>query len=62
METCPADDEQAQFLNIKKNHPRLVLDQILRTQEGDAYEYTQIVFRGDKMKLNFDYNLDDAQA
>lgn len=62
LETCPADDEQAQFLNIGKNHPLLVLDQILRTQEGEAYEYTQIVFRGDKMKLNFDYNLEETQS
>ena len=57
LETCPANDQQAQFLHIKKNYPLLVLDQILKTREDQVYEYTQIVFRGDKMKLNFDYHL-----
>ena len=57
LEACPAREDQALFLHIKKNHPLLVLDQLLRTKEDEIYEYTQIVFRGDKMKLNFDYSL-----
>lgn len=61
LEAGTATDEQAQFLNVRNNHPLLLLDQILKTAAGDVYEYTQIVFRGDKMKLNFDYNLDEKQ-
>lgn len=56
LESVLASEEEAKLLMIEKGHPLLMLEDINRTQEGRVFEYTKIAYRGDKIKLIFDYS------
>lgn len=56
LESVLASDEEAKLLMIEKRHPLLLLEDIYRTKEGRAFEYTKIAFRGDKIKLSFEFS------
>ena len=57
LESVAADKEEASLLQVEKGHPLLLLKDELFSEEGNPYEYTKVVFRGDKFKirLNFDH-------
>ena len=56
LESVAADREEAKLLGVDKGHPLLMLKDELFCEDGRAYEYTKVVFRGDmiKIRLSFD--------
>ena len=55
LESVLASEEEAKLLMIEKRHPLLLLEDINRTKEGRVFEYTKIAYRGDKIKLTFEF-------
>jgi len=58
LESILATDNEAALLGIDKGYPLLLLKEINQTKAGIRFEYTKIVFRGDKVKLDFEYEID----
>ena len=56
LESAAADTEEAKLLQVKKGHPLLLLKDQLFSEDGSPYEYTKVVFRGDKFKIRLNYN------
>lgn len=56
LESVLSTSEEAKLLNIEEGHPLLLLKEINKTQTGLIFEYSKIVFRGDKVCLEFDYH------
>lgn len=56
LESVAAEKEEAELLNVKRGHPLLLLKDQLFDDDGIPYEYTKVVFRGDKfiIKLNYE--------
>ena len=55
LESVLALNEEAELLNVEKGHPLLLLRDILYAEDGNPYEYTKVVFRGDKIKIRLHY-------
>ena len=55
LESVLALDEEAALLHVKKGQPLLLLRDTLYSQYGTPYEYTKVVFRGDKIKIRLHY-------
>ena len=55
LESIVASDEEAALLEVEKGHPLLLLKDTLYSDEGEPYEYTKVVFRGDKIKIRLQY-------
>lgn len=55
LESILATDNEAKLLDIQKGYPLLLLKETSKTISGIVYEYSKIVFRGDKICLEFDY-------
>lgn len=55
LESILARNEEAALLNVEKGHPLLLLRDILYSEEEHPYEYTKVVFRGDKVKIKLHY-------
>lgn len=57
LESVLATHEEAKLLGIEAGHPLLLLTDLSQTVSGVIYEYTKIIFRGDKIKLGFEHTL-----
>lgn len=55
LESVQASAEEAQLLQIDRRFPLLMLEDINKNANGRIFEYTRVLFRGDKVKLSFDY-------
>ncbi|MBQ9156509.1 MAG: GntR family transcriptional regulator [Eubacterium sp.] len=55
LESVAADKEEASLLNVDKGHPLLLLKDELFSEEDRPYEYTKVIFRGDKFKIRLNY-------
>jgi GntR family transcriptional regulator len=55
LESVTASPDEAALLNVGKSFPLLMLEDINKTSTGRIFEYTKVLFRGDKVKLNFEY-------
>ena len=55
LESIAADGEEAALLQVKKGHPLLLLKDQLFSEAGSPYEFTKVVFRGDKFKIRLNY-------
>lgn len=55
LEAVVAMSDEAELLDVEKGHPLLLLRDVLYADKGCPYEYTQIVFRGDKIKIHLHY-------
>ncbi|MGI6192150.1 MAG: GntR family transcriptional regulator [Christensenellales bacterium] len=55
LESVPANAEEADLLQIDRGYPILMLEDVNKTAEGTIFEYTKVLFRGDKVKLHFEY-------
>ena len=55
LESVMASEEEAKLMEVRKGHPLLLLKDILYDQYDKPYEYTKVVFRGDKIKINLTY-------
>lgn len=57
LEAVPAEAGDAKLLGIEPRTPVLLLGDILYAKESTKpYEYTRIVFRGDKIKIHLHYD------
>lgn len=55
LEIIRARKEESALLNIKPSHPLLLLESTFSNATGVVYEFSSVVFRGDKIKLVFDH-------
>lgn len=55
LESVVANEEEAFWLKIKTGHPLLLLKDTIVGENGRPYEYARVVFRGEKMKLSFEF-------
>ena len=60
LESVLASPEEAQLFMVNKTFPLLILDDIYKTSSGRPFEFTRVLFRGDKIKLSFDYSTKNA--
>lgn len=58
LESVSAQPGEAAMLGIQRGDPVLLLEEINRLENRSIFEFTQIVFRGDLVKLQFDYEID----
>ena len=57
LESVSASEEEAEILQVEKGHPLLLLRDILYDSANIPYEYTKVVFRGDKIKIRLTYDV-----
>lgn len=55
LESTIGDSYETSLLGINNNHPLLLLQDIIYSSSGVAFEYSKVLFRGDKMKMKFEY-------
>ncbi len=55
LESVPANAEEAELLQIDRGYPLLMLEDVNKSADGSIFEYTKVLFRGDKVKLHFEY-------
>ena len=60
MSTVSTFDE-AEHLNIMPGYPLLFVAETQYTQDNQPYEYNQLIFRGDKIMLSFDFVVGNQQ-
>ena len=57
LEASSASVAEAGHLTMRTGQPVLLLEDTISDGRGTAFEYSSIVFRGDKIRLRFDYQL-----
>lgn len=57
LEATSASQEQADHLRIPPGSPILSLEHTIHDSTGRPFEHSKIIFRGDKIRLHFDYDL-----
>lgn len=55
LETVLASGEEAEMLGIEEGHPLLLLRDVIYDTHDKPYEYTKVLFRGDKIKIRLEY-------
>lgn len=55
LESVAATKEEAMLLNVKAGHPLLLLEDITYGENQKAYEYTKVIFRGEKIKIHLSF-------
>ncbi len=55
LEAVAVGTTDAKLLDLRRGDPALQLNDVISDREGLAFEYSTIVFRGDTMRLKFDY-------
>lgn len=59
LEAVSLDADDAKSLGIRRGDPALLLQDTIFNESGRPFEYSQIIFRGDKLRLRLDYNLSE---
>ncbi|MCL2126757.1 MAG: GntR family transcriptional regulator [Treponema sp.] len=57
LETYVADEHKAQLLDVKYGFPLLLLQDLIYNTANQAFEYSRVFFRGDKVTLRFEHDL-----
>ena len=57
LEATAARTDEADLLRMRRGQPVLLLQDVISDDSGAPFEYSTIVFRGDKIRLGFDYHL-----
>lgn len=55
LESTMASAAEAKLLGVERRFPLLLLEDTYRLTTGRVFEYTKVLFRGDKLKLHFEY-------
>lgn len=55
LESVAASEEEAEYLGVEKGYPLLLLKDTLYSEEEIPYEYTKVIFRGDRMKIKLEF-------
>ncbi len=56
LESTSAGETEAQLLRIRQGYPLLLLEDTIYSTSGAPFEYTKVLFRGDKIKIRFEFN------
>ena len=56
LESVLATNEESSMLNIRKGYPLLLLCDRIYDAENRLFEFSKVVFRGDKIQINLEYN------
>ena len=56
LESVAATAEEAAMLQIKAGHPLLLLTDTIYGEGNRPYEYAKVIFRGDRIKLSFEFS------
>jgi GntR family transcriptional regulator len=56
LEAVAVSTEDARHLGIRRGEPALQLQDVISDALSRPFEYSSIVFRGDRMRLRFDYD------
>jgi GntR family transcriptional regulator len=56
LESASPTNEDAKLLGVHRSTPLLVLRQEISSPTGQRFEYSKITFRGDKVRLTFEYD------
>ena len=57
LESISAAEEEADLLKIRKGYPLLRLCDSILDKDGRVFEYSTVVFRGDKIQIRLQYNM-----
>jgi len=57
LESTLPNAQEAKILQIRRSTPLLLLTHEITDQEGRLFEFSRILFRGDKLRLQFHYDL-----
>ena len=55
LESARASKRESQLFKVEENYPLLILEDLLFAQDDMPYEYSKVVFRGDKIKLKYEF-------
>ena len=55
LESSLANEKEAELLKVKQGYPLLFLQDIIYNAAGKPFEYTKVLFRGDKIKIMFEF-------
>lgn len=55
LEAVPATAQEALLLDLRPGDPLLLLEDAITERTGTIFEYSKILFRGDRMKLHFEF-------
>ncbi|MEG0751462.1 MAG: GntR family transcriptional regulator [Oscillospiraceae bacterium] len=56
LESVLATDAEAELLGIKRGYPLLLLRDKIYNSRGELFEFSSVVFRGDKIKIRLQYD------
>lgn len=56
LEAVPVSTPDAAYLGMRRGEPALALEDTIFDASERPFEYSLIIFRGDKMRLRFDYD------
>ena len=56
LEIAFASSKVAEQLEVSAGYPLLSLEQLNYSRDDTPYEINRILFRGDRIRLHFDYN------
>lgn len=56
LESSVANQTEAKLLSVKQGYPLLLLQNTIYSPAGRPFEYSKVLFRGDKIKLKFEFN------
>ena len=59
LESTLPNGQEAKALQIRRTTPLLLLTHEIADPKGRLFEFSRILFRGDKLRLQFHYDLDD---
>ncbi len=62
LESLTPTTHELTSLDVRRGTPLLLLEQRISDQSRRLFEYTRIKFRGDRVRLEFDYDLSEAQG
>lgn len=55
LESTQASSAEARLLGVERRFPLLLLEDAYSNKSGRVFEYTKVLFRGDRVKLHFEY-------
>lgn len=55
LESVAANFQEAKWLDVRAGHPLLLLKDYVYDETGKVFEFTKVVFRGEKIKLHLEF-------
>lgn len=58
LESTTSDSYESKLLGVKNNHHFLLLEDVIFDSNNTPFEYSKVLFRGDRIKMKFEYDHD----